>query len=93
MTSDVFGPRPQGGDDPLSVEHVAPLVVYLASPAAESVNGRVLVAYGDRIDVMTPPAVEASLRSASRWSQDELRDVLGGYLTTPSPEPESAVTG
>lgn len=93
MTSDVFGPRPEGGDDPLSVEHVAPLVVYLASPAAESVNGRVLVAYGDRIDVMTPPAVETSLRSASRWSQDELRDVLGGYLTTPSPEPESAVTG
>ncbi|CAM2808261.1 SDR family NAD(P)-dependent oxidoreductase [Prescottella defluvii] len=93
MTSDVFGAGPEAGEDPLSVEHVAPLVVYLASPAADAVNGRVLVAYGDRIDVMAAPTVEASLRSASRWSQDELHDVLGGYLVAPSPEPESAVTG
>ncbi|MDH6675874.1 NAD(P)-dependent dehydrogenase (short-subunit alcohol dehydrogenase family) [Rhodococcus sp. LBL1] len=78
MTSDVFGPGPETGEDPLSVEHVTPLVVYLASPAAHPISGRVLVAYGDRIDVMSAPTVEASVRSGSRWSQDELHDVLGG---------------
>lgn len=93
MTSDVFGPGPEAGEDPLSVENVAPLVVYLASPVAEPVTGRVLVAYGDRIDVMAAPTVEASLRSASSWSQDELHDVLGGYLRPASPDREPAVAG
>ncbi|MGW0044159.1 SDR family NAD(P)-dependent oxidoreductase [Rhodococcus sp. NPDC003348] len=80
MTSEVFGPGPDAGEDPLSADHVTPLVVYLASPAADPITGRVLVAYGDRIDVMAAPTVEARLRSASRWTQDELHDVLGGHL-------------
>ncbi|WP_305092929.1 SDR family NAD(P)-dependent oxidoreductase [Prescottella sp. R16] len=86
MTGDVFGPGPRTGDDPLSVDHVTPLVVYLASPVAEPITGRVLVAYGDRIDVMSAPAVETTVRSASRWSQDELHDVLGGCLSPPPTE-------
>ncbi len=93
MTSEVFGPRPETGADPLSVEHVAPLVVYLASPVADSVTGRVLVAYGDRIDVMSAPTVETSLRSASRWSQDELHDVLGGHLAATSQATGQVVAG
>ncbi|PTR19152.1 3-oxoacyl-[acyl-carrier protein] reductase [Rhodococcus sp. OK519] len=80
MTTDVFGDAPEAGEDPLSVENVTPLVVYLASPDADPITGRVLVAYGDRIDVMSAPTVESSLRSASRWSQDELHDVLGGHF-------------
>ncbi len=63
MTREVFGPAPHSGDDPLSAAHVTPLVVYLASPAAEAITGRVLSVYGDRIDVMSAPAVEASLRT------------------------------
>src|SRR5260370_383820 len=41
MTDDVFSrlPAPAEGMDPLAPEHVAPLVAYLASPAADSVNG------------------------------------------------------
>src|SRR4051794_28777319 len=39
MTAGVFGAEPeQAGLDPLSVEHVAPLVAYLASPAADRIN-------------------------------------------------------
>ncbi|MFD1813383.1 SDR family NAD(P)-dependent oxidoreductase [Rhodococcus gannanensis] len=85
MTSEVFGPGPDTGEDPLSTEHVAPLVAYLASPVADGVTGRVLVAYGDRIDVMGPPTVAASLRSASRWNQGELDAVLGAHLVDPTP--------
>ncbi len=42
MTADVFGEAPEFGDgqiDPLSSEHVATLVRFLASPAAGAVNG------------------------------------------------------
>ncbi|QCQ90393.1 SDR family NAD(P)-dependent oxidoreductase [Rhodococcus sp. SGAir0479] len=81
MTRDVFGPAPEAGADPLDADHITPLVVYLASPQADSITGRVLVAYGDRIDVMSAPTVEASLRSASAWTQHELHEVLGGHLT------------
>ncbi|WP_430331710.1 SDR family NAD(P)-dependent oxidoreductase [Rhodococcus sp. ACT016] len=93
MTSDVFGPGPEAGEDPLSAEHITPLVVYLASPAADPITGRVLVAYGDRIDVMSAPTAEVSLRSASRWSQDELHDVLGGHLAPVPPATDQVVAG
>ncbi|MGN5237211.1 SDR family NAD(P)-dependent oxidoreductase [Rhodococcus sp. SJ-3] len=88
MTDGVFDPEPLSGDDPLSVEHVTPLVVYLASPAAEQITGQVLVVYGDRIDVMSAPTVQTHLTSASRWEQEELHEVLGGHLA-----PSSAVQG
>ena len=35
MTADLMGAPAAGEVDPLAPEHVAPLVVYLASPAAE----------------------------------------------------------
>lgn len=76
MTRDVFGPAPDAGPDPLDAVHVAPLVVYLASPQADPVTGQVMVVYGDRIDVMSAPTVETSVRSASGWTQDALHGVL-----------------
>src|SRR5216683_7536620 len=39
MTAALMGPAPDGAVDPLAPEHVAPLVVYLASPAAAGING------------------------------------------------------
>ena len=41
-----MGPPPAGSVDPLAPEHVAPLVVYLASPAGEAINGEVFVVHG-----------------------------------------------
>src|SRR5215813_9220674 len=35
MTAELMGPAPEDAVDPLAPEHVAPLVVYLASPASE----------------------------------------------------------
>ncbi|MEE2058469.1 SDR family NAD(P)-dependent oxidoreductase [Rhodococcus artemisiae] len=84
MTGEVFGPAPSSGNDPLSAAHVTPLVVYLASPAAEAITGRVLGVYGNRIDVMSAPAVEASLRTPTRWEHEELHEVLGGYFGSSS---------
>src|SRR2546429_101637 len=39
MTVDLMGAAPEGAVDPLAPEHVAPLVVYLASPAGAGING------------------------------------------------------
>ncbi|MFS8201643.1 3-oxoacyl-ACP reductase [Streptomyces sp. CWNU-52B] len=64
MTADVFaglGGADGGGDglDPLAPEHVAPLVGYLASPAAARVNGQLLVVHGGMVAVVERPRVAA----------------------------------
>jgi NAD(P)-dependent dehydrogenase (short-subunit alcohol dehydrogenase family) len=84
MTAGVFGDAPEG-TDPLSVDHVAPLVAYLASPAAEAVNGQVFVAYGGMVVLVSAPGVEQRFDSSSgsgtaTWTADALADELGGYF-------------
>ena len=46
MTGDLMGAAPADGPDPLDAQYVAPLVTYLASPAAENINGEVFVVHG-----------------------------------------------
>ncbi|UJW36313.1 3-oxoacyl-ACP reductase [Saccharothrix sp. AJ9571] len=80
MTKDVFGDAPDGVD-PLSVEHVAPLVAYLASPAASKINGQVFVVHGGMVALLAPPSVEQRFDTGNQlWSQDELAERLGGYF-------------
>jgi len=78
MTADVFGDAP-AGEDPLSPEHVAPLVTYLAAPAADGISGRVFVVYGGMVALLAAPAVEQQFDSPS-WTLKELDAVVGGYL-------------
>ncbi len=65
MTVPVFGEAPEDGPDPWSVDHVAPFVTYLASPAAEAISGQVFIVYGGRIALLAPPAIEQRFDSAS----------------------------
>ncbi|MGO9190570.1 MAG: SDR family oxidoreductase [Streptosporangiaceae bacterium] len=64
MTAELMGPAPDGVD-PLAPEHVAPLVVYLASPAAERINGEVFVVHGGVAAVMEPPTIRAAFHADS----------------------------
>src|SRR4051812_7173375 len=66
MTEDVFAgfEVPADGLDPLAVEHVAPLVAYLASPAADKVNGQLFVVHGGMVLLMRRPVVEERWDSA-----------------------------
>ncbi|MFI1352489.1 3-oxoacyl-ACP reductase [Streptomyces sp. NPDC020898] len=79
MTEDVFTvfERPEGGLDPLAPEHVAPLVGYLAAPAAERINGQLLVVHGGMVAVVERPRVAAKFDSKQdTFTYDELDALL-----------------
>ncbi|MFG2131575.1 3-oxoacyl-ACP reductase [Streptomyces sp. NPDC048751] len=79
MTEDVFAriEQPTEGPDPLAPEHVAPLVGYLASPAAERINGQLLVVHGGMVAVVDRPRVQAKFDSKQdTFTYDELDTLL-----------------
>jgi NAD(P)-dependent dehydrogenase (short-subunit alcohol dehydrogenase family) len=82
MTEDVFAgfAVPDEGVDPLAPEHVAPLVGYLASPAAERINGQLLVVHGGMVAVVERPRVRAKFDSKQGiFGYDELDALLTPY--------------
>ncbi|MDN5745477.1 MAG: 3-oxoacyl-ACP reductase [Nocardioidaceae bacterium] len=87
MTADVFGEDNSGqAVDPYSAEHVAPLVAYLASPAAENISGQVMVAYGGMVAVIAAPVVAERFDAAGEvWTADELDQQLGGFFAERDP--------
>ncbi|MGW1542649.1 3-oxoacyl-ACP reductase [Streptomyces sp. NPDC002309] len=77
MTEDVFTDVPADGLDPLAPEHVAPLVGYLAAPAAGRINGQLLVVHGGMVAVVERPRVRAKFDSKQdRFTHDELDTLL-----------------
>lgn len=85
MTEAVFGDAPDGEIDPLSPDHVASLVSYLASPAAENVNGQVFIVYGPMVALMAAPTVEQRFDAVGRWTPAALASELGGYFSDRDP--------
>ncbi|WP_028800842.1 3-oxoacyl-ACP reductase [Streptomyces sp. 142MFCol3.1] len=82
MTKDVFAgfAEPDEGLDPLAPEHVAPLVGYLAAPAAGHVNGQLIVVYGGMVAIVERPRVAAKFDTKQdAFSHDELDALLTPY--------------
>lgn len=88
MTEAVFGADESGRSvDPYSPEHVAPLVAYLASPAADGINGQVFVVYGGMVALLSAPVVEQRFdANADRWEAGDLDKQLGSYFADRDPE-------
>ncbi|MET9488336.1 3-oxoacyl-ACP reductase [Nocardia sp. NPDC006630] len=80
MTEKVFSAAPEEGPDPLSPDHVARLVAFLASPAAAAVSGQLFVVYGPMVALMAAPIVEQRFDAEGEWTREGLAATLGGYF-------------
>ena len=93
MVGGLLGDAPPDGPDPLSAEYVAPLVTYLASPAAAKINGELFLVHGGTAAVMAPPTVSATFLAKEHgspdgmWTLDAIASALAGFATT---NPEGA---
>jgi 3-oxoacyl-[acyl-carrier protein] reductase len=87
MTAQAFEAIDTGdGVDPYSADHVAPLVSYLASPAAERITGQVFVVYGGMVALMAAPVVEQRFdTTGATWSGEDLDAQLGGFFADRDP--------
>ncbi len=89
MLGDLVSPPPADGPDPLDPEHVTPLVTYLASPAAERINGEIFVVHGGVAAVLNPPSIRAVFRADTQdgmWTLPAVRDALASEFAASSPD-------
>ncbi len=97
MTVDVFGEAPepaQGQTDELSPDHVVSLVRFLASPAAEAVNGQLFIVYGPTVTLVSAPTAEKRFSAQSdAWDPADLSATLHEYFADRDPERSFSATG
>ena len=97
MTADVFGEAPSLGEgeiDSLSPEHVVTLVRFLASPAAQDVNGQLFIVYGPTVTLLAAPTVEAQFSAQDdAWNPADLSKTLQNYFAGRDSDANFAATG
>jgi len=96
MTAEVFGDAPDLGEndvDPLSPEHVVTLVRFLASPAAQSVNGQLFIVYGQTVTLVAAPVAERRFTAdGPAWAPQELSAAMQKYFADRDPDVTFAAT-
>lgn len=77
--------KPEHGFDAFAPENVAPLVGYLASPAAARISGHVFVTWARQVKVLRGPTFDGVFESAQRWTPETLHEQLGPHFATLEP--------
>ncbi len=76
-----FGAAEKGKFDEMSPDNIAPLVGFLASPAAADISGQVFVLWGGQVSRLTGWTPASQVAKDGRWTVDELAakqaDLLG----------------
>ncbi len=72
--------KPEDGFDNFAPENVAPLVGYLASPAAANISGQLMVVWGKQITVVNAPAFGTSFDTDQPWSFDSVNELLSPHF-------------
>lgn len=97
MTAEVFGAAPDlgaGQVDPLSPDHVVNLVRFLASPAAEQVNGQLFIVYGPTVTLVAAPTAEHRFHADGPiWDPADLSAAMQGYFADRDPDRSFGVIG
>jgi 3-oxoacyl-[acyl-carrier protein] reductase len=97
MTAEVFGDAPPLAGyevDPLSPDHVVSLVRFLASPAADHVNGQLFVVYGPTVTLVAAPTAEHRFHAdGSAWDPDALSGAMRDYFAGRDPQRTFGVIG
>jgi 3-oxoacyl-[acyl-carrier protein] reductase len=83
--------KPEEGFDAFAPEHVAPLVTYLASPAAANISGNVFIVWGREIAVLGRPTRAAELRVDDAWTFESVAEEVGGYFKDKKPIVDSFI--
>jgi NAD(P)-dependent dehydrogenase (short-subunit alcohol dehydrogenase family) len=93
LTEDVFA-RVRASDtagadgfDPFDPANIAPVAVWLASPAAAEITGRVLGVRGGRVTVAEAWRAGPSSEIDRRWEVEELNDVLPALIAEAAANP------
>lgn len=71
--------------DEFAPENVAPLVGFLASPAAERVSGQVFIVWGSQVSLLAPLRIEEKFETKGRWDYPRLADALQPYFDKREP--------
>ncbi len=81
----IFKAPEDGGFDTFAPEHIAPLVVWLASPHAQNVSGQLIQLWGKHLRVFAPPTALLDHENDEPFTLENIQALLGPVFENKRP--------